>query len=256
MEIIESKENKLIKSLKKLKQKKYRDSENQFLAEGHKFLDYDFQPELIIIREDIYQSKIYEEKIKKFICKNIVVSKKVFDELSSQENSQGLILLYKKKKKDLKNLEKNLVVIDDIADPGNLGTIIRICDATNFKDIILTKGTVDAYNEKVIRATMGSILNVNLHYLDKKEIIDLLIKNKYSVIATYLDKTAVPYNKIKLKEKNAIIFGNEGNGVSDDFINITDYKTIIPILSNTESLNVAVATGIILYKVRELEGEF
>ena len=66
----------------------------------------------------------------------------------------------------------------------------------------------------------------------------------------------MPYNKIKLKEKNAIIFGNEGNGISDDFINIADYKTIIPILSNTESLNVAVATGIILYKVRELEGEF
>ena len=71
-----------------------------------------------------------------------------------------------------------------------------------------------------------------------------------------LDKTAIPYNKIELKEKNAVIFGNEGNGISDDFINITDYKTIIPILSNTESLNVAVATGIILYKFREIEGAF
>ena len=134
-----------------------------------------------------------------------------------------------------------------MSDPGNLGTIIRICDATNFKDIILTKGTVDAYNEKVIRATMGSILNVNLYYLEKSEIINFLKENNYSII---------PYNKIELKEKNAIVFGNEGNGISSHFINITDYKTIIPILSNTESLNVAVATGIILYKFREIEGAF
>ena len=93
-------------------------------------------------------------------------------------------------------------------------------------------------------------------YLEKSEIINFLKENNYSIISTYLDKTAIPYNKIELKEKNAVIFGNEGNGISDDFINITDYKTIIPIFSNTESLNVAVATGIILYKFREIEGAF
>ena len=225
MEIIESKENKLIKFLKKLKQKKYRDNEAQFLAEGHKFLDYGTVPEIIVVRE-----------------------------LSSQENSQGIIIVYSKKNNDLNCLSNNLVILDDVADPGNLGTIIRLCDATNFKDIILTKGTVDAYNEKVIRATMGSILNVNLFYLEKQEIIKILKENNYSVIATYLDKEALPYNKIKLKEKNAVIFGNEGRGICDEFINISDCKTIIPILSNTESLNVAVSSAIILYKFREIEG--
>ena len=254
MEIIESKENKLIKSLKKLKQKKYRDSENKFLAEGYKFLDYNYSPEIIIIREDIYQSNFYFEKLNKFSCKKIVVTTKIFEELSSQENSQGIIILYNKKTNDLKALSNNLVILDDVSDPGNLGTIIRICDATNFKDIILTKGTVDAYNEKVIRATMGSILNVNLFYLEKQEIIKILKENNYSVIATYLDKEALPYNKIKLKEKNAVIFGNEGRGICDEFVSISDCKTIIPILSNTESLNVAVASAIILYKFREIEG--
>ena len=146
------------------------------------------------------------------------------------------------------------MILDDVADPGNLGTIIRLCDATNFKDIILTKGTVDAFNEKVIRATMGSILNVNLFYLEKQDIIKLLKENNYSIIATYLDKEALPYNKIQLKEKNAVIFGNEGRGICDEFISISDCKTIIPILSNTESLNVAVASAIILYKFREIEG--
>ena len=254
MEIIESKENKLIKSLKKLKQKKYRDSENKFLAEGYKFLDYNYSPEIIIIREDIYQSNFYFEKINEFSCKKIVVTRKIFEELSSQKNSQGIIILYNKKTNDLKSPSNNLVILDDVSDPGNLGTIIRICDATNFKDIILTKGTVDAYNEKVIRATMGSILNVNLFYLEKQEIIKLLKENNYSIIATYLDKEALPYNKIKLKEKNAVIFGNEGRGICDEFVSISDCKTVIPILSNTESLNVAVASAIILYKFREIEG--
>ena len=141
MEIIESKENKLIKSLKKLKQKKYRDSEAQFLAEGYKFLDYDTVPEIIIVREDV--KDLYMEKLDRFECKKILVNEKIFQELSSQENSQGIIIVYSKKNNDLNSLSNNLVILDDVADPGNLGTIIRLCDATNFKDIILTKGTVD-----------------------------------------------------------------------------------------------------------------
>ena len=141
MEIIESKENKLIKFLKKLKQKKYRDAEGQFLAEGHKFLDYDTVPEIIIVREDV--KDLYIEKLDRFECKKILVNEKIFQELSSQENSQGIIIVYSKKNNDLNFLSNNLVILDDVADPGNLGTIIRLCDATNFKDIILTKGTVD-----------------------------------------------------------------------------------------------------------------
>ena len=111
-----------------------------------------------------------------------------------------------KKNNDLNSLSNNLVILDDVADPGNLGTIIRLCDATNFKDIILTKGTVDAYNRKSYKATMGSILNVNLFYLEKREIIKLLKENNYSVIATYLDKEALPYNKIKLKREKCCDF--------------------------------------------------
>ena len=86
MEIIESKENKLIKFLKKLKQKKYRDAEAQFLAEGHKFLDYDTVPEMIVVRKDV--KDLYIEKLDRFTCKKIIVSEKIFQELSSQENSQ------------------------------------------------------------------------------------------------------------------------------------------------------------------------
>lgn len=257
MVIIRSKDNKLIKEIKKLKLKKYRDSENKFLAEGIKFLDYlDFLPELIIAREDILCNSEYLAKFKNFSTKKIFVDEKIFAELSSQENSQGVIILYSKKIFDIENLSNNIVVLDDISDPGNLGTIIRVCHATNFNDIILTKGSVDAYNDKAIRASMGSILNVSLIYMERKDILSLLREKNYKSFVTYLDKTAVPYNNIALEEKNAFILGNEGHGVGEDFVSLADIKTIIPILSNTESLNVAIATALLLYKVRELQGEF
>lgn len=256
MEIIRSKDNQNIKELKKLKQKKYRDIENKFLAEGIKFLDYQqYIPQKIIVSENILENEAILEKINKFNCSKIYVDKKIFQELSSQENSQGVIILYEKKSFEINKLSENILVLDDISDPGNLGTIIRICDATNFHDIILTKGSVDAYNDKSIRASMGSILNVNLIYLNKFDIKKLLIEQNYNVIATCLDSTSVPYNKMKLKEKNAIILGNEGRGISEDFLEMANLKTIIPILGNAESLNVAIASSLILYKIIELTGK-
>lgn len=258
MEIIRSKDNKFIKDLKKLKQKKYRDSENKFLAEGIKFLDYSENiPEAIIAKECLSKDSIFLNKISKFSTKIIYVNEKIFNELSSQENSQGVLILYKKRNFDLKNLSDNILVLDDISDPGNLGTLIRICDAVNFKDIILTKGSVDAYNDKAIRASMGSILNINLIYLERKKILELLAEKNYKIFITYLDKTALPYNKLQLSSKNAIILGNEGQGVKDDFLNsVNNTKTIIPILGNAESLNVAIAGALILYKVCELQEKF
>lgn len=257
MEIIRSKDNKIVKELKKLKQKKYRDFTNKFLAEGIKFLDYiEYIPELIIAREDMIDNSIFLKKIKNFNTKILYLDEKIFNELSAQENSQGVIIQYQKKEGNLDSISNDIIVLDDISDPGNLGTIIRVCDATNFKDIILTKGSVDAYNDKVIRASMGSILNVNLIYLDRNFIINLLVEEKYNTFITYLDKTAVSYNKIKLQNKNAIVMGNEGRGVGNDFLEILHTKTIIPILGNAESLNVAIASSLMLYKFRELQNIF
>lgn len=254
-EIITSKENKIIKELKKLKQKKYRDLNNQFLAEGIKFLDYEtYSPSILIIREDILENKTYMKKIEKANCKKLYLNEKVFSELSSQENSQGLIILYDKKDYDLEKVEEDIVILDDISDPGNMGTIIRICDATNFKTLVLTKGTVDCYNEKVIRATMGSILNINIFYAERENIIKFLKAKKYKIFATHLNEKSISYTEMKLENKNAFIFGNEGNGVGEDFIQKAETKVIIPILTKTESLNVGVATGVLLYKVRELDG--
>ena len=142
--------------------------------------------------------------------------------------------------------------MDKVSDPGNLGTIIRTVDASGFKDIILTTGSVDCYNEKTIRSTMGSIFNVRISYLDEDKMIEFLREKNYKLIATALDKTSVPYTEMKLANKNAIIFGNEGNGIGEKLLKEADEKVIIPIYGTAESLNVAMACGIIIYKVREL----
>lgn len=251
MEFISSSENSVIKKLKKLKQKKYRDEEGLFLAEGRKFLDFEENPEYILLKDEVVQN--YSAKIEKFSCKKIAVPEKIFNQLTSQENSQGILLVYRKKDFFLSEVEGDVVVLDKVQNPGNLGTIFRVIDACGLKNIILIKGSVDCYNEKVIRSTMGSIFNLNIIHLTEEECAKFLLEKKYNILVTALDKNSIPYTDMKLSEKNAIIFGSEGDGVSQKFLDISTEKLIIPIYGSAESLNVAIASGIILYKFIEMK---
>lgn len=252
LEYINSIENSSIKRVKRLKQRKYREEEKKFLAEGHKFLDFSYEPELIILKEGIEKESNIEKKINKFQCRKIVVSEKIFSNLTSQENSQGVILIYSYVKSDLESLEKNIIVLDKVQDPGNLGTIIRVADAAGFKDILLSKGSVDCYNEKCVRSSMGSIFNMNIVYLGEENLVEELKKRGYKLLVTALEDNSIEYTQMKLTQKNAIVFGNEGNGVSEKFLKSADETIIIPIYGSAESLNVAMAAGIMMYKVREL----
>lgn len=252
MEYINSVENNIIKKIKKLKMKKHREEEKLFLAEGVKFLDYSYEPEIIVLREEFEKNREIQEKVLKFNSRKIVVPEKIFNQLSTQENSQGVILAYPYCNSNVNELKNNVVVLDKIQDPGNLGTIIRVTDAAGFKDIILSKGSVDVYNEKCVRSSMGSIFNMNIIYLTESEILKFLISNNYKLHVTALEKNSINYTDITLERKNAIIFGNEGNGISLPFLNAVEKTVYIPIFGSAESLNVAIASGIVLYKVREL----
>ncbi|MGL4909786.1 MAG: TrmH family RNA methyltransferase [Cetobacterium sp.] len=249
MDIILSKDNEIYKGLKKLKSKKYRDLEGLFLAEGRKFLEFEVEPKMIIFKDGISEEII--KMSAKHSCKKIVLSEKLFKELSSQENSQGVIITYKSQIKELDILDENIIVLNRVSDPGNLGTIIRVADAAGFKDIILTKGSVDCYNDKTVRSSMGSILSLNIYYVEESEIVQILKEKNYKIIVTALESDSIEYTDMKLESKNAFIFGNEGDGVSQDIIKNSDEKVIIPIYGSAESLNVAMATGIILYNVRK-----
>lgn len=253
MEYINSLENSTIKKIKKLKNRKYRELEKKFLAEGHKFLDFKYLPEIIIINNDILENENIMNKVNGVDCRKIVVDDRIFSQLSSQENSQGIILVYSFCESDINKINDDVVVLDKIQDPGNLGTIIRVVDAVGLKDIILTKGSVDCYNEKVVRSSMGSIFNLNIIYLDEEELLGYLTRNNYKLIVTALEENSISYTDIKVEEKNAIVFGSEGNGVSSSFLKLANEVVMIPIYGSAESLNVAMASGIMLYKFKELK---
>lgn len=252
MEFINSLDNSTVKKVKKLKQRKYREEEKKFLAEGRKFLDFTYTPDLIILKENFEDFENITTKLERFDCRKIVVNDRIFKELTSQENSQGVILVYPYCETNIEKINNNIIVLDKVQDPGNLGTIIRVADAAGFKDIILTKGSVDCYNEKCVRSSMGSIFNMNIGYMEELQLIQFLKEKKYKFLVTALENNSIEYTDITLSEKNAIIFGSEGNGVSDNFLKVADETVIIPIYGSAESLNVAMASGIILYKVREL----
>lgn len=252
MEFINSLDNSTIKKIKKLKQRKYREEEKKFLAEGRKFLDFTYTPDLIILKENFEDFENITTKLEKFNCRKIIVNDKIFKDLTSQENSQGVILVYPYCETNIEKINNNIIVLDKIQDPGNLGTIIRVADAAGFKDIILSKGSVDCYNEKCVRSSMGSIFNMNIVYMEELQLIHFLKEKKYKFLVTALENNSIEYTDISLNEKNAIIFGSEGNGVSSNFLKAADETVIIPIYGSAESLNVAMASGIILYKVREL----
>lgn len=255
MQVIKSKENELIKNIKKLKDKKYRDEENKFLVEGIKMvqeaIDENARISKVVICEDcindgtISQELLYD--IAKLNC--IYVSEKVFQTISDVTNPQGILAVVEKENGEEHILfdEDVIVVLDGLQDPGNLGTILRTVDSVNLKQIILSEKTADPYNPKVVRSTMGAIYRVNM--IRSKNIIETLKnikKHKYDIMVTSLQTDKSIYD-VDFKKK-VIVIGNEANGVSKEVIELANEKVKIPMLGKTESLNAAVATGVILYE--------
>ena len=248
MNYIVSKENSLFKKIKKLRQKKYREKYKLFLIEGIKVYDFAKDYECVIIKEskkENYNEFLLDER-------TYIMSDNLFLEISSQENSQGIIFCIKSLEEKIDINTRELVILDNIQDPGNLGTLIRVIDAVGIKNIILTKGTCDIYNDKVVRSTMGSLFNLNFKYFSFLELKDFLEMNSFNILVTALSEKSKNYDKMTIKDKNAIVFGNEGHGVSREILDIANEQLIIPIYGKAESLNVSMAAGIFLYKYREL----
>lgn len=254
---IESKDNKLYKTIKKLKEKKYRIKEGKFILEGFRIIEEAVKAkidiEYIIITEDNLSNLKEAEYLRdRSEDKIILISENLFISLSSTENPQGILAIAK-----FKNIEENLngdfyVVCDKVQDPGNLGTIIRTAHAAGVDGIILTKGTVDIYNEKTIRSTMGSIFYIPIYYDDSEFTIIKKLKDKgVALVTTSLQESKNFFNE-NLKGKVMLAVGNEGNGISGELFNLADKKVKIPMPGGAESLNVAIASAIILFeKVRQ-----
>ena len=253
---ITSKDNETIKYIKKLKEKKYRDQYNEFIVEGIKMIEEAIQENAqiksIIICDDCKtQGNLSSElmyEIAKMNC--IYVSEKVFSSITDVTNPQGIMAIIQKPENDEKTIDYNsqiYLILDNIQDPGNMGTILRTADSLNIKQIIVSKGSADIYNPKVVRSTMGAIFRVkSIETENLVKTIKELKKHKITVYATDLktDKSIYDVNY----NKSAIIIGNEANGVSDDILKEANERIKIPMIGKTESLNAAVATSVILYQ--------
>lgn len=253
--VITSKDNDTVKYLKKLKDKKYREKENCYIVEGIKLIKEAIQEnakiKLVVVCDDCTQEDAIDSELKyeiaKFDC--VYVTEKIFSNITSVINPQGILAVIEKNS-GLEQIDYNddlFLILDDIQDPGNMGTILRTADSINLKQIIVSKGSADIYNPKVVRSTMGAIFRINIIEADNLErTIKEMKKHKIKIATTSLQTENSIYDISY--EKTAIVIGNEANGVSQEVLDLADEKIKIPMLGKTESLNASVATAIVLYE--------
>jgi RNA methyltransferase, TrmH family len=238
-----------LKFIKSLQQKKFRKQENAFFVEGSKnvteLLASDFQ-----VSHLLFTSKFAEENqstIKRFSGENFEVSQKTLESLGSFQTNDSALAVASIKSNDLIELGSNdwAIALDDVRDPGNLGTIIRISDWYGINNIILSNESADFYNPKVLHASMGSFTRVNVYYTDLKP---YLSETKLQVYGAFLEGESI-YQQA-FGKSGVILMGNESKGISADLEKLVKHKITIPRFGNAESLNVAVATAIICDNVR------
>ena len=228
-----------IKELALLSDSKERKNKSKVLIEGEHLVSEAYSlgilEEILIVDEKDYLDGVT----------NYLVTKDIIKKLSNTITPQNIIGVAKIKKQDIVYGD-TILLLDGISDPGNLGTIIRSAKAFGVSSIILSEGSIDIYNEKVIRATQGQIFKMPILKKDLNEVIDDLKRREYLIFSTAL-KNALNLQDIKEVNKYALILGNEANGISSEVIKKSDASIKIEMDEAVESLNVAVAGAICLY---------
>ena len=255
MQVISSKDNELVKHIKKLKDKKYRDESNEYIIEGVKLIEEAVKENAkikkIVVCEDT--TRTYEIptnvmlEIAKYEC--IYVTDKIFSSITQVTNPQGIMAIIEKNtpNQEIDYTQDIIVALDDVQDPGNLGTILRTVDSIGLNQIIVSKETADSFNPKVVRSTMGAIFRIKIIEVeDLKQTIKEIKKHHYKLMVTSLQTENSIYD-IDFNKK-IIVIGNESNGVSKEIQDMADEKAKIPMLGKTESLNASVAAGIVMYE--------
>ena len=245
MEIITSTQNERIKELNKLNEKKYRDESNLFLVEGDHLVNEAYKTNQLI---EILVTPEYKDNID---IKTTYISDDVMKKLSMLKSPTNIIGICKKFKP--LSYGKRLILLDNIQDPGNLGTIIRSAASFNFDTVILGDTTVDLYNDKVIRASEGMLFNVDVIRCNLNNLINELKENNYTIYTTDVNGGNI-ISEVEFKDKFAIIIGSEGAGVGN-IRELADEKIYIPMNKKCESLNASVAASIIMYEVSKRDYE-
>ncbi|WP_313134151.1 TrmH family RNA methyltransferase [Anaerocolumna sp.] len=255
--MISSTSNGQIKNIIQLQKKsKAREEQGAFVIEGIKMFEESVTFGKLI--KAYVSNSFYEEKVLETpdYLKNIpyeIVEDTVLKEASDTLTPQGIMAIVKKPEYNLKEMlqtsNANLVILEDLRDPGNLGTIVRTAEGAGVTGIILSKASVDMYNPKVIRSTMGAIYRMPFVYVeDLKEAIIKVKKHNISIYAAHLSAHYY-YDEVDYNGKSAILIGNEANGLSDEITEMATKYIKIPMEGNVESLNAAIAAAVLMYEI-------
>jgi TrmH family RNA methyltransferase len=243
------------KWIRRLHQKKYRQEEKAFIAEGLNSLKSAMEMTHHHVKEVIVE-KNYGESIKNRIPDDIPIytcSRKEMESISTEETPQGIVIICRQKEFSFDELEKNpsknLLYLDKISDPGNLGTILRTAAWFNIKQILMSPFSVDLFNTKVIRASAGAIFGMEIYQsVDFDRLFQFAKRKNYKLIAA-VPEGGTPVNKWEKTRKNIILLGHEAKGLSKEIIEQADRRISISSQGNVESLNLAIAAAIILYEI-------
>ena len=245
--IIESNQNKIIKEVNSLKAKKERDKTGLFILEGKRLVEEIPNSWEIkyLLKAESYSDEINFENV-------YTVKDSLFEKISETVNPQGILAVCHIKEFDVTNVDYSnspfFVVLENVTDPGNMGTLIRTADAAGADGIFLSKGCVDIYNPKVIRATMGSIFHLPIYRnLNLMNLMEDFKNNNVKTLAAHLKGTSTPY-KVDMTTACAVIIGNEANGLSYEISEMASDLVKIPMPGKAESMNAGIAGGILIYE--------
>lgn len=249
-----------LKQIHKLGTEKEREKEEKFLIEGMRLcqeaLSSKWEVELVLFSSEFVESAGGQNLVEEFGRRGAEVfrvKKREIEKLADTETPQGIVAVVKKKKftlsRDFLKQASLLLALDNIRDPGNLGTIIRTADAAGVDLVLLSNGCVELYNPKVIRSTMGSVFHLPVaESLDLSEVISDLRKAGFKIIVSEAH-AGKNYATVEYPDKNCLIIGSEASGISKQILDLADEKVKIPIFGKAESLNASVAAGILLYEI-------
>lgn len=252
--IIKSRQNSLIKQIISLRKGKYREKYSKYTVEGIKMVDEAVS--LGITDDVIISEEYYNKNIEKYI-KPAVVENRLFKTISIAVTPQGVMAIVNKNKSynNIKDIIDGLIIIQDgIQDSGNAGTIIRTAEAAGAAAVIMLEGSADAYSPKTVQSTMGSIFRMPVYKMN----IDELAEFKQSGWILYGGdmKGQDIYSVDSFPKKTALVIGSEGNGIREKVLELLDRKITIPMTGKSESLNVSIAAGIMMYHIQNIKHIF
>ncbi|MFD1471095.1 TrmH family RNA methyltransferase [Companilactobacillus mishanensis] len=253
MKYIESRKNDEIKQINKLSKTKQIKKTGTYLIEGFHLVREADENEQEIVTLLATEKNEEDRLVKKYYDNTLIISEEIAKDLSETQTPQGIFAVLKIKTEDkTPDFKGQWVILADVQDPGNVGTIVRTADAAGFDGVVTSLETADIYQPKVQRSMQGSQFHLPIYRMDLEDAIKKAKIADLTVYGSEVNSEAVPYKELDKTDNFALVMGNEAHGLSENTLKMTDKNIYIPILGKAESLNVAVAAGVLMYGLKNI----